>query len=380
MPWALPPRPFVVAKSRGSTRPLTGIGSRPLASTKATAGASRSALPSDLAGRSPDSVAGDRRRLLGFGRGGGGRGVLALQPGDEVAQAGRLAGEGGGALLLVGQRVGRGGSRGALLVQEEGRCACGPRAARWRRPAGGRARCSCSVRSATSCCEVGGDRCRRPRAGRAPRRRAGWRCARRPAHPPGAPGWPAADGWPMRCRAASTSASTSRRWPARRAACLPGRAGRASRCSAASISPSSFCTCCAGIDQRLVEGGAVLVEGVDLLAQLRLALPGDGDVAGDGVELGLAGVARDGCGVAVGGRPARAWRERRAASTTGKRSRMATPVARRASKLGATDLTIVNQTADLESERLTCGHRRFSRDDRGGRRGLSRPGRAARRA
>src|SRR5262249_20812440 len=44
----------------------------------------------------------------------------------------------------------------------------------------------------------------------------------------------------------------------------------------------------AGIDERLVEGGAVLVERIDLLAELRLALLGKRDVAGDRIELGFA--------------------------------------------------------------------------------------------
>ncbi len=57
----------------------------------------------------------------------------------------------------------------------------------------------------------------------------------------------------------------------------------------------------AGIDQRLVEGGAVLVEGVDFLGELRPPLDGKRDVAGDRIELGLAGVALAG-GAAVGRR------------------------------------------------------------------------------
>ena len=43
----------------------------------------------------------------------------------------------------------------------------------------------------------------------------------------------------------------------------------------------------ARIDEMLVQRSAVLVEGVDLLAELRLALLGQRHVAGDRVELGL---------------------------------------------------------------------------------------------
>ena len=45
----------------------------------------------------------------------------------------------------------------------------------------------------------------------------------------------------------------------------------------------------AGVDQRLVERGAVLVERVDLALEFGLALVGHRDVAGDRFEFGLAG-------------------------------------------------------------------------------------------
>ena len=45
----------------------------------------------------------------------------------------------------------------------------------------------------------------------------------------------------------------------------------------------------ARLDQRLIEGGAILVEGFDLAAKLGQAVLGEGDVIGDGVQFGLAG-------------------------------------------------------------------------------------------
>ncbi len=62
---------------------------------------------------------GNGGRLVGLGRGRGSGRLVLFEAGDQVAQAGRLLGEGGGTLLLVGERLGGGVARRAFLIKKK---------------------------------------------------------------------------------------------------------------------------------------------------------------------------------------------------------------------------------------------------------------------
>ena len=79
----------------------------------------RSALPKRFRRPVAAVFVGNGGRLFGFGGGRGGGRLVALQPGNQVAQAGRLVGERRRPLLFVGQRLGRGGACGALLFKKK---------------------------------------------------------------------------------------------------------------------------------------------------------------------------------------------------------------------------------------------------------------------
>ena len=138
---------------------------------------------------------------------------------------------------------------------------------------------SISARSDTQLAKIGGELVGGARGGREPRRRAGWRCGPRRARPPAGPGSPAAAGGPSAAaRPAPRPARRAVRASEARSAASFWRARRAgARCPA--ICGLEVLDPLAGLDQRLVERRAVLVERVDLGAELGVALLGEGDVA-----------------------------------------------------------------------------------------------------
>ncbi len=106
---------------------------------------------------------------------------------------------------------------------------------------------------------------------------------------------------PTRCRAASTSASTPRRARSEFAQLvLVGRQRTQAALGpvAGGLQLLHLARC---VEQRLVERGAVLVDGVDLVGEFGAPLVAEREVAGDGVEFGLAGGAQAGLAAVDGG-------------------------------------------------------------------------------
>ena len=120
--------------------------------------------------------------------------------------------------------------------------------------------------------------------------------------------------WPIRCSAASTSASTSRRSASEARSAVSFSPRAAIRRSVSAIWPSSVLDALVGVEEGLVEGGAVLVEGLDLGLEFGHALVAEGDAALDRGEFGPPGVGVGGRRGVLRRRPGRAAATSAAAS------------------------------------------------------------------